>query len=210
MNMKHVYFIRHGETQGNVDQKDYGRDMVLTEEGEIQADKVAARTRGIAFQKLIASDYPRAIQTAGAIQRMHNCELEISPLFGEIHIPSELHGVHFTDETFRAYWIERNKHFSDPSWRYGDGENLWEVHQRVKAGAVYLESLEEESVIVVTHSFYLKFFMIDRMLGDTIHGEVWERMNRSLRPSNTSITLFQVEDTDWKLITWNDIAHFAE
>lgn len=208
--MKRIYFIRHGQTEGNVDQKDYGREMILTQKGEMQAEAVAERTKTIAFQKLIASDYPRAIQTAEAIQRVHSCALETSPLFGEIHIPTELHGVHFTDERFRDYWVTRNAHFDDPSWRYGDGENLWEVNERVRKGAAYLESLEEEAIIVVTHSFYLKCFMIDRMLGDSINGELWNRMVTRLRPSNISITLYEVEGDVWRLITWNDIAHFAE
>jgi len=32
----------------------------------------------------------------------------------------------------------------------------------------------------------------------------------SMEMSNTGVTLFEVDDTNWKLITWNDTAHFAE
>jgi broad specificity phosphatase PhoE len=37
------------------------------------------------------------------------------------------------------------------AWRYGDGENLHDFHERVRSGLEYLTTRPEKNILVVTH-----------------------------------------------------------
>ena len=63
-----IYLVRHGETQGNLDDKAQGHlDVPLTETGRLQAKAVAERLNDIEFDAVYSSDLKRAFDTAKAI-----------------------------------------------------------------------------------------------------------------------------------------------
>ena len=59
-----LYFVRHGESQGNVAGIHQSGSVALSENGIIQAQKVAERFATIAIDVIFASDYTRALETA--------------------------------------------------------------------------------------------------------------------------------------------------
>ena len=60
-----IYLVRHGETQGNLDDKAQGHlDVPLTETGRLQAKAVGKRLSDIEFDAVYCSDLERALDTA--------------------------------------------------------------------------------------------------------------------------------------------------
>ena len=208
--MKRVYFVRHGETQGNVDRTDYGPQMELTEAGELQALQIAERSKGIDFDVLITSDLHRAKETAEVIRSVKKCTVEVSPLFTEYTPPTILNGVRYDDPAFRTYVKERDENFDNSDWRFDDAENIVELSARVEKARIFLESREEEAIMVVTHSFFLRFFTASLLFGKSLTADAWAVIGRSLLTTNTGVTVYVYENNTWKLLTWNDHAHFAE
>jgi len=62
---KHVYLVRHGQSDSNVDGVYRGRDAVLTDTGREQARIVAERIERIGVKALITSKFPRAVTHGG-------------------------------------------------------------------------------------------------------------------------------------------------
>jgi broad specificity phosphatase PhoE len=67
--MQHVYFIRHGETQDNFDRIWPRPDVPLNDTGRRQAIAAGeeAKASGLRFDAIIASPFPRALETARLI-----------------------------------------------------------------------------------------------------------------------------------------------
>lgn len=98
---KHIYFVRHGQTKGNVEKLVQSPDDPLNENGLLQAARIAERSKNIDFQKIIASDYPRAQQTAQAIAEANGMQIETSPLFRERLGPSQFLDSPILQKNFR-------------------------------------------------------------------------------------------------------------
>lgn len=63
--MKTIYFIRHGESQANLEGVYAGwNDTPLTDKGRDQARKAAESAKHLGIQKIISSDLERAYETA--------------------------------------------------------------------------------------------------------------------------------------------------
>ena len=62
---KFVYFIRHGESEGNLTATHSGQlDTPLTDRGRAQAAASAAQLEGVHFDTVFCSDLSRAVETA--------------------------------------------------------------------------------------------------------------------------------------------------
>ncbi len=71
--MTELIFIRHGETQWNIEGRVMGQlDSPLSRRGEKQAVAIARRLSGIQMAALYSSDPGRAVQTANAIANKSN------------------------------------------------------------------------------------------------------------------------------------------
>ncbi len=65
-----LYFIRHGESEGNKQGKIQGTmDFPLSDLGERQADAVAEFTKSLSIDQIYTSDLTRALHTAQAITK---------------------------------------------------------------------------------------------------------------------------------------------
>ena len=85
-----IIMVRHGETQGNIDDKAQGHlDVPLTETGRHQAKAVAERLSDTEFDAAYSSDLQRAFDTAKAITA-HRPELQILTR-------AQLREIHFGD-----------------------------------------------------------------------------------------------------------------
>lgn len=84
----HFTFVRHGESQGNVDKIFQGQsETPLTALGQTQAHTLGKifSKRGINYDKVFSSPQLRAMQTANLICQFLNLEIEICPLLKEIN-----------------------------------------------------------------------------------------------------------------------------
>ncbi len=84
--MTTLYFIRHGESQANLERRFAGStDVPLTEKGREQAEKTAEFLQDIPFTAVYASDLVRAYETGLATARRHGLPVVQTPVLREIH-----------------------------------------------------------------------------------------------------------------------------
>ena len=78
-----IYLIRHGETASNARRIVQHTDTPLNARGALQAERLATRLADAGLTRIIASDYPRARQTAAALAQGGTVPLELTPLLRE-------------------------------------------------------------------------------------------------------------------------------
>lgn len=209
--MKHVYFVRHGETTYNATDKVQDHTPLLTDKGLAQAESVAARLAQLPFETLVSSDYDRTKQTAAAVQRVTGKEPVFSELFREVRRPSDF--FHQPRKgAFMEFLKEEMRHFSiDENWKFSDEESFAEVQERIKKGFEYLETLPGD-VVVITHGHFIRRVVATVAMNFLLDGVSWSHMYPSFYATNTGITsIIKKPDTArWHILTFNDHAHFAD
>lgn len=153
-----VYFVRHGETDGNVAKRHQHSKTTLNEVGLVQAETVAGEINVLKPTHIITSTQLRAVQTTKIITAY--CEgiiPDTHPAFEELGRPDKLVGGRFVSpETVWYLW----------RWFYGRlakdemGETYAEFILRIKEARTYLESLPADArVVVVSHAVFINFFL---------------------------------------------------
>lgn len=208
--MKHIYLVRHGETQANIEERIPRETEPLNDTGRMQAEELAIRLTNIDFKNIIVSNFLRAQQTAEPIAKLKRLTPEVNSDFREMMEPSSLFGLAGDDERVRAYRRDRNENIGNKNWRYEDGETFTEVLQRVHSAKQYLQEQACEKILVVSHGLFLRIFMAAILLDVQAPSDHWWHTVRTLRKSNTGISLCTFEEEEWKIVLWNDHAHFAE
>lgn len=151
-----VYFVRHGETDGNVARRHQHPETMLNERGVEQVTTVAYEIANIKPTHIITSTQLRAVQStkiitdyyAGVIPDTHHA-------FEELKAPRWLVGNRFVSlTTFWYVW----------EWFWGEtvaeGESYREFLVRIKEARSYLESLPEDArVVVVSHAVFTNIFL---------------------------------------------------
>lgn len=147
-------FIRHGETEWNLQKKTQGRlDSPLTERGMQQARVAAYKLRDRSFNLIVSSPLGRAIETAKIIQNELDLDIELHkhPDLAERNfgiLEGKVKDI-LMDE-FPHFWDAEGHflHESEPQ----DGEPLQEFFTRIQRAVEYIRTIsKEKSVIVVTH-----------------------------------------------------------
>jgi probable phosphoglycerate mutase len=155
-----VYFIRHGETGGNVAKRHQHENSHLTERGVEQAAVAAAAVVALNPTHLIVSDRVRAVETGQAVAAATDLIPERSPLFGELCRPQEMYGFrHFSRKSlvYLVHWFAGAFGGDDcgPA-----GESYAAFRKRLAVARVYLETLPSDSrVVVVSHSVFITLFV---------------------------------------------------
>jgi broad specificity phosphatase PhoE len=142
-----LHFVRHGETAGNAERRFQTPDAPLSEAGRAQAVAVAATLLETTHSEaILASDYARAMETAGAIGQRLALPVVEEPALRERNF-GYARGQLYADigEETMALW--RDAHF-----RIEQGESWVDVHVRV---ARFLDALRASppgrELILVTH-----------------------------------------------------------
>ena len=158
-----LLFVRHGETEYNRRQIVQGRgiDAALNATGRAQAEAVAARLAGVAFDAIYASTLRRAIETALVIAAEHGAlpvrrlddlaEMAWGVYEGAPHTPQ----LRQDFERFRARW--RRGEFD---FRIEGGESILDVQARGRRAVdTILAAHPGETVLVVTHGRFLRVLL---------------------------------------------------
>jgi probable phosphoglycerate mutase len=200
-----IVVVRHGETQWNIEARIQGHgDSALTDKGLRQADAIARRLAGEAFDALVSSDLGRAMQTAARIGAAVNREVIPDPRFRERNFGC-CEGITYTD-LHERYPDAFGRHLQDtnPDFRVPDAETRREFYARI-AGA--FEDLAREragqDVLVVCHGGVLA------SLYRHIHGIPAETL-ASVDIPNAAYNRVLRGVSGWTIEAWADIAHFAE
>ncbi len=206
--MKRVYFVRHGETVANQHKTLQDLTNPLTLEGERQALRVAERAVSLTIDFCVASDALRTRQTASSIADQIGKEFEYSPLFREWPVPSSFVGLPEDGEVYREYIQQRNA--ESTAWKLEDEESFEDRIVRVRNAMRFLENKDANDILVVTHGMFLKFLIGTVLIGQDMTREIWRAMSWNLTTTNTGITVCLVDGDRWRLLTWNDHAHFGD
>jgi probable phosphoglycerate mutase len=184
--------VRHGESVSNADPKVSLPDELgdrLTDRGLEQADALGRSLTESGITDLIASPMGRARQTAEAIGAHIGLEPEIDP---EIHELRESPGFGELDseEQMLRRWSEWMP-ASDPDHSEHGGESFNEVLGRVRGFKARLEERRDErKPLVVSHGIFLRFFLMDSVLGDdfapAMAPQLW-----NLRTTNCGVSVFE-------------------
>ena len=210
--MKKVYLVRHGETTYNQQELVQDGETQLTEQGQKQALRVAERLQQLDFAHLVVSDYRRTKQTAEPVIKSTGLEPVYSDLFREVRRPSEFfHTSRHTEEYQSFMKAERENFAANPNWHFSDEENFVDASNRAQKAFSFLLELEGD-VAVITHGHFMRHMAAQIVSGFTLDGPLWQKMNSAFLASNTGIAVLEYfEDTaHWRIVTWNDHAHFAE
>ncbi len=209
--MKRVYFVRHGETDSNVDGMFRGRAAQLTEAGKAQAAQVGERLKRLGVETLISSDYPRAEETATIIGEHAGLTHTPSALFGEWREPSSFGQKHKTDPLVAKGLeaIVAAHHEGDGHFVWHDEESFPAMRERAEEALALLAQQGTDRIAVVSHGGFLQVLMGTIVLGDDFSASAFERFMQQFAVHNCSITFaVLLPEGGWKLVTWNDRAHF--
>ena len=206
---KHIYFVRHGQSEYNVSPVTLPHDTALTPLGEAQAELCASRCAMIDFDVIFSSSYGRAKMTAEAISRKTGKPVEIDDLLLEYRYPDAIIGLP------KKGGPDHLEMLSGTETRYAGGELYDDLKIRAEKTLALFESRNETSFVVVSHSFLLFAVLTSLIFGKEATFREFERLNCSMRLSNTGVThcTFDPERKEgkkWKVVTWNDDAHLGE
>lgn len=122
----HFYFVRHGETVWNVENKICGAtDIELTELGHQQAVETGKKIldMGIRADEILSSPLIRASETARHISEITGIPMKIEPRLIE-----QSFGKYETTPRNGKEFFEAKKHCAG---RYGGGESMLQLAQRI-------------------------------------------------------------------------------
>ena len=142
--MTEILFVRHGETDWNVEGRVQGHsDRPLNRNGEAQARALADKLRDDRIDAVYASDLARARDTAAPVAEAHGLEVELLPGLREKDFGT-WEGL--LDTEIRERFPQAN------GGPWGDAETSEEVTQRVLATLHEIAGRHPDGrVLVVSH-----------------------------------------------------------
>ncbi|MEX0917539.1 MAG: histidine phosphatase family protein [Candidatus Paceibacterota bacterium] len=156
--MKHIYFIRHGETLKNRGRRHQGPDEPLTERGREQVREVSTLLQELDIDTLISSNYVRAKETADMISAELDLPYTIEPSVREFGRPLTLYGKHHYSFHSLRYVFDLYRHRMNVMWDKEGAENLALIRERISEARRMLEETEGERIAVVSHRIFMAMF----------------------------------------------------
>lgn len=205
-----LYFVRHGETNSNLQKSVVSFSDELTENGRKQAQQIAGRIYAFPIDVIITSPHRRAKETAEIISKKINKKIIDTVLLGERKWPSQFEGKLLIDPDVEKYFtISKEKNNSDPTWHYSDEENFQDVKKRAEDFIEYISTMTDSNILAVSHEYFIKLILASMMHGDQLSYDMFRSFFKFTNLSNVSLTLCEKEQSSWKLITINDQQHLG-
>ncbi|MBI3632129.1 MAG: histidine phosphatase family protein [Candidatus Vogelbacteria bacterium] len=214
--MKTVYFIRHGESESNTAGVTSQIHSPLTKKGREQAEFAAERANRLPVDLMISSTQSRAKETAVIISEKIGKPITFSDLFVERRRPTEMRGSKPGDPHWDRIQKLVKTNFDNPGVHISDEENFHDLVTRAKKALAFLEGQKEESILVVSHGYFLKIIANYIFLGDDLTAAQFLKIGSKMEMENTGLTVisrgfdnFDTSGTGWKLWIRNDHAHLG-
>lgn len=173
-----VIFIRHGETNWNVEQRWQGQiDVPMNATGHQQAVSTAAALELLPISAIYSSDLIRTQESAGYLARKFNLPVQTDPRLREIH-QGMWQGLSTSEiQTRYALKFEERTHspleFAPPG-----GESVREVGERLASFLIDLIDIQPESTVaVVTHGFVIALLQV--LVKSAPFEEIWQNIPKS-------------------------------
>lgn len=202
-----VYFVRHGSTDSlekGISQPD---DEPLNKKGVLQARELGKRFANIKIDLIISSPHLRAVETAREIDK----DVEINALFAEVRKPKEIIGQSKENEEVKIILKKIGEmYLVNPNWHYSDEENFEDLKQRGLKAIEYLQALNVENTVVVSHGNFMALLVGLMLFGGGYPVDISLKFKNFMRLSATGVSIFVYEEKKWKLQCWNDTSHCLE
>ncbi|MEN9328218.1 MAG: hypothetical protein RI947_1026 [Candidatus Parcubacteria bacterium] len=205
-----LYLIRHGESVNNASKLHQGSTPPLSKRGEKQAEFVAERFRNIPVDVIFSSDYVRARQTAEKIAGVVQKQIQFTELLREVKRPTEIEGKHIYDPHVMRVKQQIQSNWHKAEWHYGDEENFVDFRTRAEAFIAMIEQRTERTIVAVSHGLFMRMLVSWVCLRESLTDDIFHRIMKSFKTSNTGITVCEYGEGGWKLDTWNDYAHLGD
>jgi broad specificity phosphatase PhoE len=196
--------IRHGPTEWNASRRFQGRsDLPLSDEGRVDARKIAAALRDEPIDAIYSSDLSRALETARFVAESRDIPILTDQRLREFDFGS-WEGLTW------AEIVATNPEVAGPDptaaslYAPEGGESFEQVGERVRS---FLDDTRRqhpnESIVVVTHAGPLHAAFSILGLSESQTPE--EKLTLSFTPG--SITRVVIEDDHPRLLQVNDVRH---
>lgn len=191
--MKNVYFIRHGQSTGNIDIPAEDHTLIpLTELGNRQAEAVPDKLTFIP-DIIITSPYTRARQTAEpTIKKYSSVPVEIWPEIQEFTSLSPVR-CYKTNREQRRPWVQEYWKNMDPYYNDGDGaESFAYLIERAEKALEKLMKLPYENIVLFSHGQFMVAFDIMFHHKDMPIKEKMELVHKTPAVRNTDIVKYMI------------------
>ncbi len=179
-----LYFIRHGETDWNVENKIQGsNDIELNENGISQALALGEQMKklGYPIRKIYTSPQKRAKKTAKLLSQAIEVDYEVTAGLEEMNL-GRWEGLTWSEvkekenELYNSWYQNRN------TLRTPEGESYDEVLSRTLSAVRSILAKESKDIAIVSHGAVIKCLLC------YINNVPFDQMNQ-FRTGNTSITV---------------------
>ncbi len=159
--VKHIYIIRHGETDFNKAQKMQGRgiDASINELGQAQAKSVADALKSVAITKIVTSSLVRTLETAQPLIEQTEAVVETYADLDEMSFGT-LEGKEFKEvekevKYFHKCWVEGELDLAPEN-----GESPNQVFTRANAQTVkVLQNSEDDHIVFMLHGRLIRILL---------------------------------------------------
>jgi len=195
--MTEIILARHGETEWNVAEVFRGQiDIGLSTTGVKQAELLAEYLSTAAIEVVYSSPLQRALQTAGAIARLHKLEVNVAPDLIDLNF-GRWQGLSQEEvkEKYRelyTLWINHPEQVRVP-----DGEALHDVRKRVGRFIDKIIPKHTGTVVIVSHRVVNKVIICALLGLDDSH--FWK-----IRQDTCGISIFTLQNEQFILTRHND------
>src|SRR5699024_9369732 len=142
-----LYFVRHGESVGNVTPGEDMPDCLLTDRGMKQAELIAKRLQDIEWTHILSSPLIRALETAQPLARSINKPIHVMPHAYEIRDLEDCKGATLKDLEKQFPEAIFPEDFASEGWHYAGHERPELAIQRAEKIIHELRKYPEEATV---------------------------------------------------------------
>lgn len=199
-----LLLTRHGQTDWNIAGRYQGQsDIPLNQTGWSQAEGLAKRLSTETIHAIYSSDLSRAKDTAQAIAKFHQIEIQTDSRWRELSF-GDWEGMNYKAMSAHSpdifsKWMIDPQHISTPN-----GETLYELSERVKSTFDEIKNKHnDQTVLVVSHSGTLQALLVTLLSVDL--NRYWQ-----FKISQASLSELNVFQDSVTLNLLNDTYHLQE
>ena len=200
-----VYFIRHAEALGNVQEFFQGRtDCELSQKGVVQLEYLSNRFKDINIEKIYSSPLIRTLETSNAIKKYHDVEIVIDERIIEID-GGVWEGLKW-DDLPKSYPLEydlwQNKLHA---FKIENGESMIQVFERMKSAIRDIVSQNfGRTIAIVSHGCAIRNYLC------YANGDNIDKINEVSWSDNTAVSLIEFDENHYPTIIYkNDSSHLT-
>lgn len=209
-NAMKLFLVRHAE----------GKDVVegwqspstpLSDKGKRQAKALGSLPRFKVVDKIISSNWKRALETAEIAAINLGKQVEMQNDIEERHQSSKIYGLSRTDKVSEEYNNESIKNGRDWNWKWdAEEESLSDVCKRSLEFRNYLiNNYLQKNILIFSHETFIRLFISVCIFGENSQNDYFKQFYRStaIEPTGISLIIYREKTKTWKLWYLNDYSH---